>query len=69
MAPTVTEKKLADETTGPKGWNFLNVGSGGEGEGSGVGGEVTSQGEIFIFCWKEMFYWFVHSLVFCLLLN
>jgi len=56
-------------TTGPKGWDFLNQSIGDEdkvvtGENSG-----PSQGEIFIFCWKEMFYWFVHSLVFCLLLN
>ena len=47
-------------TTGPKGWDFLNQSIGDAdkvvtGENSG-----TSQGEIFIFCWKEMFYWFTH---------
>jgi len=49
VASTATEKKPADEATGPKGWDFLNQGSGGKEKGSEVGGNVTSQGKFFIF--------------------
>jgi len=61
MAFTPTEKNLAHETTGPKGWSFLNQGSGEEG-GSGVG-NVTSQGEILL----EKNVFLVHSLIVVLL--
>ena len=55
VASTVTEKKPADEGAGPKGWSFLNLGSGEEGvSGSGDNAGRTSQGDIFIFCWKEL---------------
>ena len=48
VASTLTDNLSADETIGPKGWSFLNQGSGEEEGESGVGGNVNSQGEILI---------------------
>jgi len=51
VTSTVTEKKPADEATGPKGWSFLTQILGDVGEVGAGDNSVTFQGETIIFGW------------------
>ena len=56
------EIKAGEEITAPKGWSFLNQGSGEVEEGGG--GDNTSgisQGKMITFVWQQNdFFWFTH---------